>query len=81
MDDWKAGLRAELRAIDIATGDAASAQLPDLLRRPVIETRVAAPLRGLGSEAPARGVFKRDRRGEGWWWRSAHLRNWGLLVW
>ncbi|KOX60431.1 hypothetical protein ADL19_02270 [Streptomyces purpurogeneiscleroticus] len=33
MDDWKAGLRAELRAIDIATGDAASAQLPDLLRR------------------------------------------------
>lgn len=33
MDDWKAGLRAEMRAIDIATGDAASAQLPDLLRR------------------------------------------------
>ncbi|WP_457104949.1 hypothetical protein [Methylobacterium sp. P5_C11] len=33
MEDWKAGFRAELRAIAIATGDAASAQLPDLLRR------------------------------------------------
>ncbi len=33
MDDWKAGFRAELRAIEIATGDAASAQLPSLLRR------------------------------------------------
>jgi hypothetical protein len=33
MEDWKAGLRAEMRAIAIATGDAAAAQLPDLLRR------------------------------------------------
>lgn len=33
MDDWKAGFRAELRAMEIATGDAASALLPDLLRR------------------------------------------------
>ena len=33
MEDWKAGLRAELRAIEIATADAAAAQLPDLLRR------------------------------------------------
>jgi hypothetical protein len=33
MEDWKAGLRAELRAIEIATGEAAAAQLPDLLRR------------------------------------------------
>lgn len=33
MEDWKAGFRAELRAIEIATGDAASAQLPGLLRR------------------------------------------------
>ena len=33
MEDWKAGLRAELRAMEIATGEAASAQLPDLLRR------------------------------------------------
>ncbi|MDP4003152.1 hypothetical protein [Methylobacterium sp. NEAU K] len=33
MEDWKAGFRAELRAIEIATADAASAQLPDLLRR------------------------------------------------
>ncbi|GJE12820.1 MULTISPECIES: hypothetical protein [Methylobacterium] len=33
MDDWKAGFRAELRAIEIATGEAAASQLPDLLRR------------------------------------------------
>lgn len=33
MEDWKAGLRAELRAIEIANGDAAMAQLPGLLRR------------------------------------------------
>ena len=33
MEDWKAGLRAELRAIEIATADAAAAQLPDLLGR------------------------------------------------
>lgn len=33
MDDWKAGFEAELRAMAIANGDAASAQLPDLLRR------------------------------------------------
>jgi hypothetical protein len=33
MEDWKAGLRAELRAIEIATGDAASARLPGLLHR------------------------------------------------
>ncbi|MHB2209096.1 hypothetical protein [Methylobacterium sp. CM6257] len=33
MEDWKAGFRAELRAIEIATGEAASAQLPGLLRR------------------------------------------------
>jgi hypothetical protein len=33
MEDWKAGLWAELRAIEIATGDAAAAQLPALLRR------------------------------------------------
>ena len=33
MEDWKAGFRAELRAIEIATADAAAAQLPDLLRR------------------------------------------------
>ncbi|SDO00135.1 hypothetical protein SAMN05216360_113179 [Methylobacterium phyllostachyos] len=33
MEDWKAGLRAELRAIEIANGDAAMAQLPSLLRR------------------------------------------------
>ena len=33
MEDWKAGFRAELRASEIATGDAAAAQLPDLLRR------------------------------------------------
>jgi hypothetical protein len=32
MEDWKAGLRAEVRAIEIATADAASAQLPGLLR-------------------------------------------------
>ena len=33
MDDWKAGMRAEVRAIEIATGEAAASQLPDLLRR------------------------------------------------
>jgi hypothetical protein len=33
MEDWKAGFRAELRAMEIATGDAASAQLPGLLQR------------------------------------------------
>ncbi|CAA2160941.1 MULTISPECIES: hypothetical protein [Methylobacterium] len=33
MEDWKAGLRAELRAIEIATADAAASVLPDLLRR------------------------------------------------
>lgn len=33
MEDWKAGFRAELRAIEIATGEAAAAQLPDLTRR------------------------------------------------
>ncbi len=33
MEDWKAGFRAEVRAIEIATGDAAAAQLPELLRR------------------------------------------------
>lgn len=33
MEDWKAGFRAELRAIEIATGEAAAAQLPALLRR------------------------------------------------
>jgi len=33
MEDWKAGFRAELRAIAIATGEAASAQIPGLLRR------------------------------------------------
>ncbi len=33
MEDWKAGFRAELRAIEIATADAAEAVLPDLLRR------------------------------------------------
>ena len=33
MEDWKAGFRAELRAIEIATADAAAALLPDLLRR------------------------------------------------
>lgn len=33
MEDWKAGLRAELRAIAIANGDAAAAHLPSLLRQ------------------------------------------------
>ena len=33
MEDWKAGFRAELRAIEIATGEAAASKLPDLLRR------------------------------------------------
>ena len=33
MEDWKAGFRAELRAIEIATGEAAASQLPELLRR------------------------------------------------
>ncbi|MGU3539320.1 hypothetical protein [Methylobacterium sp. A54F] len=33
MDDWKADLHRQLRAIDIATGEAAGACLPDLLGR------------------------------------------------
>jgi hypothetical protein len=33
MEDWKAGFRAELRAIEIATAGAAASVLPDLLRR------------------------------------------------
>lgn len=33
MEDWRAGFRAELRLIEIATAEAAAAQLPDLMRR------------------------------------------------
>lgn len=32
-ESWKAGLHAELRAIEIATAEAAAAQLPGLLER------------------------------------------------
>ncbi|WP_342108977.1 hypothetical protein [Methylobacterium sp. SI9] len=54
MEDWKAGLRAELRAIEIATGDAASAQLPGLLRR--LQRHQA----GLGGN-PIFGLYRRWR--------------------
>lgn len=54
MEDWKSGLRAELRAIEIATGDAASAQLPGLLRR--LQRHQA----GLGGN-PIFGLYRRWR--------------------
>lgn len=54
MEDWKAGFRAELRAITIATGDAASAQLPGLLRR------LRRHQVGLGGN-PILGLYRRWR--------------------
>lgn len=51
MQDWKAEFRAELRAIEIATADAASALLPDLLRR---LRRHEAGLGGSGYLSPYR---------------------------
>lgn len=58
MEDWKAEFRAELRAIEIATAEAAAAQLPDLLRR----------LRRHQAGLPANMVMAPFRR-----WRIRHL--------